>query len=157
MRPTLSVRHFLAATFMLTALSACQDPSGLSPAPGRFVLNRLEGQPLPVLVGLTPTDSVFLESEELDLGPDGRGTRFQILRFVANATGLATRQSFSLAIEYRRTAAGRLELTYVCGPNANGLAGPHASGWVTRTGLTLTSGAQEAVYLRVSPQMPYGR
>ena len=157
MRPTLSVRHFLAASFMLTALSACQDPSGLSPGPGRFVLNRLEGQPLPVLVGLTPTDSVFLEGEELDLGPDGRGTRFQIVRFVAKATGLATWQSFSLAMEYRRSAAGRLALTYVCGPNASCLAGPHASGWVTRAGLTLTSGTQEADYLRMAPRKPYER
>lgn len=158
MSPMPCVRKVLiGATLVVAALAACQDPSGPDPGPGHFVLERRDGRPLPVLVALTATDSVFLESEELQLRPERLGTRLQTIRLVPRIGGSARMGRDSFELQYRRTAAGRVELTFLCGPNALCSAGPHASGWVTQDGLQLTSGAAEATYRRLSPPEPYER
>ena len=158
MSPTSCVRKVLiGATLVIAALAACQEPSGPDPASGHFVLERRDGQPLPVFVALTATDSVFLEGEELLLRPERLGTRLQTIRLVPRTGGAARMEHVSFELQYRRTAAGRVELTFLCGPNALCSAGPHASGWVTEDGLQLTSGAADATYRRVLPPEPYER
>lgn len=113
-----------AMTLAAVALAACRDALAPDAVAGRWALREVGGAPLPVVRFVANNATIRTLADTLRLGADGRGTHVEVQQTtLADGTRQApTRRETEL---WHRVAGERLEITHVCPPNANCVAGPH--------------------------------
>lgn len=147
-------RAFASVLAVLAAFSAgACDGSPTSPGevPGTYVLHSVNGDPLPAVATPIPGATVYLEADSLRLSPDGTGSEVVVHRTVYGTPGQPDeieRTELRLQHELRD---GRVEITYLCPPDALALCmpGPHALARATDGWLIVSSRADVYRFRRV--------
>jgi hypothetical protein len=134
-------RTFWLVGAVALAAMGCRD--ALSPADyeGEYVLIRVAGEALPALLFDNDLVSGFAIADTIRLRADGSGSRIHVARYDGIASSLASRapnNSVSNSELHFQVVGGVLEITYVCPPNADCAAGPHALAVRTAAGLNIT-------------------
>lgn len=119
-------RAALAAAALAAGLApaACDDPVRPGDLAGVYVLQSVAGDALPTVAYTTPGFAARVLADTLRLAADGTGSEAR--RAVNDppapdaGTPYATLSAFTYAV-----VGGRVEVTYVCPPNADCVAGPH--------------------------------
>jgi hypothetical protein len=121
----------LAASGLATA---CEGPTRPLEVSGTYVLRRIAGEPVPAIIARDSGSALLLLADTLRLEVGGRG-------LVARSTMLARthapadgpfRAESQLAY---RVSGSRIEITYVCPPNASCIESPHLIARRTPLGL----------------------
>jgi hypothetical protein len=115
----------------------CESATHADPPAGTYVLRTIAGDPLPALAWQTEYTAVQIVADTLFIGPHGRAEERRMVEvhsFVPHHSQKTHMTQSELGIRF---AKGRLELSYVCPPNANCVAGPHLIGRLTSAGLTI--------------------
>jgi hypothetical protein len=123
-----------------TLAIGCGSPTDADLLAGTYVLRGIAGEPLPALAWETEYTAVHILADTLHLVPGGRGEvrrTVEVHSFVPQPSQQVSSMRSELGIRLHR---GRLELTHVCPPNANCVAGPHLIGQLTAEGLTFDTG-----------------
>ncbi|MBC7894525.1 MAG: hypothetical protein H7066_03875 [Cytophagaceae bacterium] len=107
----------LALALALSALS-CGDSLGPGEVEGRYVLESVSAAQLPVTLSGDGW-SYRIVADTIWFDDDGRGTKVHIQEW--NGRGP---ERFEQRFDYRYRG-GRVEVTYVCPPNASCIEGPH--------------------------------
>jgi hypothetical protein len=144
------VRTFLPALFAALAAAGCES-STLSPeeVQGTFVLETLAGNPVPLPLFGTGSETHFLVADTMRLGPGGAGTQVRVVRVDFDDPARPDVEQVSTSTFYYRVRFGRMEIGYACPPNANCLPGPHGIGTHEGDALVLGSGDSVLRYRRI--------
>jgi hypothetical protein len=136
---------------LLAAFAAGCESSTLSSddVQGTFVLETLAGNPVPLPISSTGSETHFLTADTMRLGPGGAGTQVRVIRVDFDNPARADRVDvFRTVFEYR-VRGNRLEITVSCPPNALCAEGPHGIGKHEGDALVLGSGDSILRYGRV--------
>lgn len=131
-----SIRGGVLACIAVLAIG-CGTPTDAKPLAGTYVLRTIAGDPLPALAWQTEYTAIHIVADTLLIRPRGRAEERRMVEvhsFVPHHSQKVHTTRSELGIRF---APGRLELTYVCPPNANCVAGPHLIGRLTDEGLTI--------------------
>ncbi len=121
----------LAASGLATA---CEGPTRPLEVSGTYVLRQIAGEPLPAIIARDSGSALLLLADTLRLEAGGRGLVARSTMLVsihAPADGPFRAES---PLVYR-VSGSRIEITYVCPPNASCVAGPHLIARRTSLGL----------------------
>lgn len=122
-----------AATLLMTF--GCELATAPQPAPGTYVLRSVAGDPLPTVQFATEYITVRVLADTLRLRADGTGTE-RILQQAHLSTSTIPEPPEARESDVRyRTRRNRIELEYICPPNALCAAPPHLRGRLARGGL----------------------
>ena len=120
----------MLAMLPLAALTlGCHETFGPDDVAGTYVLERVGGAQLPAEVFSDGTGSVRIAADTLRLQTNGRGSIVSERVIVPSGTAPASPTSSRLesALIFR-VVDGRIEMDFVCPPNALCAAGPHLTG-----------------------------
>ena len=133
------------------AISACNDPTGPGRFAGSYRLERYDGVSLPAITYRSGVTSVTILRGSLMLGDEGTGVATSTTRVVDPNTPQGSETTFSQLLRFE-VRDGRIEITFVCPPNADCIAGPHLVGARVDGGLALSPRASSkpaSIYRRV--------
>jgi hypothetical protein len=145
------VRAVFLAVSAAVAVQGCSDTSGPDGPPGIYRLERYEGRELPAIVNQSSAGTVFIVSQRVILGDDGKGEISTEGRSVDGAHPQGSDFSYAQALSYVVRGA-RIEITLICPPYADCIAGPHLVGERIVGGFALgpiTSSRPASTYKRV--------
>ena len=151
MRPRLV--GVVAVTFAIAVLGAlgCSSSTGPDEFTGRYDLERYEGQTLPAVTFQSSAGESFVVAQRIILGDNGNGVITSTLRTVQLQP--PRDETFPVARPVTFTVSGtRIEITYICPPNADCIAGPHLVGERSGNSLVLAwpaSSKPASVYKRI--------
>lgn len=133
-------RIFLAIPTLLALLAAGCDSSPLEPGEvaAEYLLESVNGSPLPAVTWNSEPVSHHLLSETLRLRANGEGTHTRVVRVDWADPAKADEVSGGISDLTYSVRGERIEITYFCPPNALCAAGPHAIGRVEGATLVLT-------------------
>jgi hypothetical protein len=143
------VRSVIA--FALFVVSACDNPTGPEQFAGRYRLERYEGAAMPAISYESGSTSVTILQASLLLGEEGTGVLTTTTRVVDPVRPQGEEDTFSQLLRFG-VRDGRIEITFVCPPNADCIAGPHLVGEEVDGDLALappTSSKLASIYRRV--------
>ena len=144
------VRTAAHALAVLT-IQACSDSLGPEDFAGTYQLERYEGRTLPAVVTQSTFGTLFMVSQRIVLGDNGRGVIMTTSRTEDPVTPQGADISYSRQVGYV-VRGSRVELTIICPPEADCIAGPHYIGERVSSGLALGSPASSkpaSIYKRV--------
>ena len=130
------VRSVFLVIFAAVAVQACSDASGPDGLPGTYRLERFEARELPAVTNQSSAGTVFIVSQRVILGDEGKGGTITEGRSVDDAHPQGSDFSYAQALSYVVRGA-RIEITFICPPNADCIAGPHLVGEQIDSGLAL--------------------
>lgn len=132
-------RTFAVLAALLFTVGACDLPLESESLAGTYALVSVSGAPLPaVLFDDEQHGRLELVSQTLRLRGDGTGSMVDVTRHrPAGATATRPAESGETELRYRRND-DRLEISFVCPPNALCAEGPHLTGRATRESLQLS-------------------
>lgn len=135
-RPRIS----LAIPTLLALFAAGCDSNPLEPGEvaGEYVLESVNGSPLPAEVWAAEPASYHLLAEKLRLKSSGAGTHARVQRVDWADPAKTDEISSSTSDLNYRVRGERIEITYFCPPNALCATGPHAVGRLEGGTLVLT-------------------
>ena len=143
------VRSVIA--FALLVVAACDNPTGPADFAGSYRLERYEGMSLPAISYQSGTTSVTVREASLVLGEEGTGVLTTTTRVVDAITPQGEEDTLSQLLRFD-VREGRMEITFVCPPNADCIAGPHLVGERIDDDLALSPRASSkpaSIYRRV--------
>lgn len=132
----------LCCVLVALGAAACSDPLGPGDVAGIYALRSAGGQSLPATVTIGSFSFVIL-ADTLHLRPDGSGRHARISQ---NPGGPPQRFDIDLRFE---TLNGRIEITFMCPPNALCTAGPHLIARREGSGLRADEGSLVLAYRSV--------
>lgn len=132
------VRAVFLVVFAAVASQSCSEPSGPDGLPGAYRLERFEGRALPAVMNQSSAGTVFIVSQRVILGDDGKGGTITEGRSVDDAHPQGSDFSYAQALSYV-VRGSRIEITFICPPNADCIAGPHLVGERIVGGLALAA------------------
>jgi hypothetical protein len=130
-----SIRGGVLACIAILAVG-CGSPTDSNPLAGTFVLRTIAGEALPALAWETEYTAIHIIADTLLIPPRGRAEERRTAEVHSSVPHHSQKVHTTSSEIGIRLAAGRLELSYVCPPNANCVAGPHLIGRLTDVGLT---------------------
>lgn len=140
------------AALALLLFAACDSPLDPERVAGTYLLQTVDGAPLPAVTVENPGARVDRLSDLLELREDGTGRQQVRHRVTLRAPGSETTEESATWEFHYVVRSGRVEITYQCAPNALCAAGPHLSGGLRDGRLVLRHagelGAQEFIYRR---------
>lgn len=149
------IRRFVRLVTTLGGAAAfplgCGDSVGPHTLAGRYELVRYEGNRLPAITNQSPSGTSYVVGQRFVIGADGTGTVSIAGKTVDAAHPQGDAYSYSHPFTYR-VRDNRIEITYVCPPNADCIAGPHLTGERLSGGLALsppTSSKPASLYTRI--------
>jgi hypothetical protein len=126
----MSLRPFRMLAASVVAMLGCRD--GLSPASvrGTYVLEKVGDDPMPSVIFRGPQGTVRVIADTLRLVADGRGTfvRVHVIESAESDAVAGAPGRLESALSYR-VDGSKVEISYVCPPNAMCTPGPHLVGW----------------------------
>ena len=140
-----------ALPFVVLAVVACSDTTGPDHFAGSYRLERYEGAALPAVTYQAGTTSVTILRQSLMLGEEGTGVATSTTRVVDPTTPQGSENTFSSLLRFE-VRGGKIEITYVCPPDADCIAGPHLVGERVDGSLVLSPPASSrpaSIYRRV--------
>jgi hypothetical protein len=143
--------RLLVPTLLAAFATAGCESSTLSSdeVQGTFVLETLAGNPVPLPLFGTGSETHFLVADTMRLGSDGGGTQVRVIRVDFDDPARPDRvDAFSTTFGYR-VRGSRLEITVRCPPNALCAEGPHGIGRHEGDALVLGSGDSLLRYRRI--------
>ena len=144
-------QRLVGSVIAFLAVGACGDPTGPGRFAGSYRLDRYEGVPLPATTYQAGTTSVTILQQSLMLGEEGTGVASSTTRVVDPDTPQGEENTFSQLLRFE-VRNGMIEITFVCPPDADCIAGPHLVGTRVDGGLALsppTSSRPASIYRRV--------
>ena len=144
-------QRLVRSVIALLSMAACSDPTGPGRFAGGYRLDRYEGMPLPAITYQSGATSATILQQSLMLGEEGTGVAGWTMRFVDPIAPAGTENTFSQALRFE-VRNGMIEITFVCPPNADCIAGPHLVGGRVDGGLALSPPASSkpaSIYRRV--------
>jgi len=145
------VRAVFLVVFAAVAAQSCSEPSGPDGLPGIYRLARFEGRELPAVMNQSSAGTVFIVSQRVILGDDGKGGTLTEGRSIDDAHPQGSDFSYAQELSYV-VRGGRIEITFICPPNADCIVGPHLVGEQIVGGLALgppASSRPASTYKRV--------
>jgi hypothetical protein len=145
-----NVRALLPTLLAAFAAAGCESAT-LSPdeVRGTFVLETLAGNPVPLPIFGTGSETHFLMADTMRLGPGGAGTQVRVIRVDFDDPARPDRVDVFPAVFEYRVRDGRLEITVECPINALCAPGPHGIGRHEGDALVLGSGDSVLRYRRI--------
>lgn len=128
-------------TSALTALGVaatigCRDSVSPRAPAGTYALRSIRGEALPAQEFENAFVTSMIVADTLRLRADGTGTQRRIAIYVG---GTASPQHVDATTELHYVVGNdRIEITFVCPPNASCVAGPHVIGTLTLSGFTVS-------------------
>ena len=141
----------VASALAIVAGTGCSDSVGPDGFAGRYDLDRYEGQALPAIALETSAGRSIVVAERITLGDNGTGLIERTLRTVQYQPSIDETFPVRSVVTFK-VVADRIEITYVCPPNADCIAGPHLVGERSGNSLVLAwppSSKSASVYKRV--------
>jgi hypothetical protein len=141
----------VASVLAALAIQACSDGIGPDDFAGTYQLERFEGRTLPAVVTQSTFGTLFMISQRIVLGDNGKGVVVTTSRSVDDVTPQGADVTSSRVVGYV-VRGSRVELTVVCPPDADCIAGPHYIGERVSGGLALgppESSRPASIYKRV--------
>ena len=121
--PMPDLRRLLPVAVAFAVAGCCCGPVDASSRPaGVYVLTSVAGTPLPAPANPPGTAPVTAVADTLVLRADSTGSEHFVGR--TGGPGTASDVSRMTELSWHRTA-GEVQITYVCPPNADCVAGPH--------------------------------
>ena len=123
-----SIRLAAGAVALLLGAAAlgCGDPLRPADVAGAYALVRVESEALPAVLYSNEYVRVRVLADTLRLNADGSGTRIGLRDVEPLQQGVAPAGETRVEGEFRFwTANGRVEVDFICPPNANCVAPPH--------------------------------
>lgn len=148
--PALPLR---AAAVCLAAALGCDSPLGPDDVSGTYTLERIAGDPLPAVTFENESVVVRVLADTLRLDGGGGGTAVSVRAIVVKSSGVGHGPARVTSELRYRVVGGRVEVHYVCPPNALCAAGPHLIARRTADGLVVDQALEERApqrYVRVS-------
>ena len=123
----MSIRGFtmLALSILSTLTVGCRSSLGPDDVAGTYVLERVGDDPLPAEVFRDTHGIVSIIADTMRLGTNGRGS-FASVRII-DPVGIEAPQipnRLDIALTFR-IVGSRIEMEFICAPNALCIAGPH--------------------------------
>lgn len=146
-----------AAGLLATAgVLSCGESLGPGSFAGVYVLRAIGSDPLPAVVSSNENVTIFVLADTLRLASNGAGLQVGLRRILPAAGEPVDTIRIEWPLYYEAAPPGRIEVTYVCPPNALCTAGPHLVGGLTADGLYLEGAVPDGPplsYERVSPPL----
>ena len=120
--------RFAAACLLALCASAiaCGDALAPGDVAGTYALQRVESDPLPTLLFATEYVRVRVLADTVRLNADGSGIQISVLESEPLVKGIAPEGPARGEVPLRfETVNGRIEVTFICPPNANCAPPPH--------------------------------
>lgn len=146
------LRVRILVSTLLAAFAAAGCESSTLPSDdvqGTFVLETLAGNPVPLPLFGTGSETHFLVADTMRLGPGGVGTQVRVIRVDFDDPARPDRVDVFPAVFEYRVRGTRLEITVRCPPNALCAEGPHGIGRHEGDALVLGSGDSLLRYRRI--------
>ncbi|HEX5726559.1 MAG TPA: hypothetical protein VFX98_13880 [Longimicrobiaceae bacterium] len=149
----LNPRAALALATGLLVSGGCDSALGVDPAEvaGTYVLEAVAGSPLPAVVMENEDFMSTVLADTFRFSGDGTGRQSVRTRLRLHATGVTENISFQQQTFGYRIRGARIEITYVCAPNALCLPGPHLIARPTADGLRIEGEPGDFDYRRLEP------
>ena len=112
---------------VFTAAQACSDATGPGRFAGTYRLDRFQGQALPAVMFQGVGGATYIVNERIMLDDKGEGIIFTTSKTVDSQNPSGESVSYARALSFTVRDA-RIEITYICPPNADCIAGPHIVG-----------------------------
>ena len=133
----------LAVLAAAVLIMGCSDPLRSAEVAGTYVLRTIDGDSLPATQGSSGplTDyTIVVVADTLRLAPDGSGTLITIEDVVHEGSGGEVERVRLDATLHFSTTDDRVEITFLCPPNAlmNCAPGPHMTARPASGGLSVT-------------------
>ena len=126
------------ALFAAAGALGCGSPTGFMGAASTYVLRTVAGDPLPAVYSTNEHRTVRVLADTLLLLIGGAGEH-RVTRQVTSSLSGSTETTVRHVLELQWSRDGRrLELGYICPPNALCIAPPHLRGELTDGGLTVS-------------------
>ena len=145
----------LAASILLALATGCRDGMGPGEIEGTYVLEQGGDDPIPWVIFRDERAVVRIVADTLRLGANGLGTiaRGQLIQLVDAGSTPPTSTRIAGTVSYTVTGS-QIEISYLCHPFADCIAGPHLVARRNRGGFLIREpllGEDEHFYRRLRP------
>ena len=155
-----SILRRTAVLALCTLMAACSDPIGPSDVAGVYELELIDGEPLPAVLFSNEYYIVRVLSDTITLRADGTGTISGVQEFESLQEGVESEGPRARETQIRfGVRNNRIDIEFLCPPNALCTQGPHIVAWKTSDGLSARYPAlgPGLIYTRISDALHWLR